>query len=126
MGFGSLVKKAAGDIFGAADKISGGFLSGGMLGGSALNGLLKASGLLPGDVPDLNNAASEAEAKEMIQLAKEEKKRREEAKFMTREGAGVRRRASISLGDDRTDALQNSEEKSIRATGRFNTNRLIL
>lgn len=130
MGFLSDVKSkvtgAVKDTVSFADKATLGFFSAGLTDGTVMNDLLKKSGLLPGDVPNLGNAKSQAEAEELIKLAAIEKKKRDEAKFLTKEGQGMRRKVSVQFGNQSQTDASRGDKSSVRATGRFDENRLIL
>ena len=124
MGFS--LSKAVGKVAGFADKATLGVFTGGLTDGTVMSDILKKAGLKPGEGPDLSGVASAAEAAEKIKLFKEEQKRKKEAQFMNTEGKGLRRQASLSFGNTELLDEQGTEGKSIRATGRFDSNRLVL
>ena len=73
---------------------------------------------------DLERANLAAEARERKRLEEEERVRKSEARFMRTEGLGKRRFGTLQFGDS-TDRLD-PEQKSVQATGRFGSDRLVL
>ena len=75
------------------------------------------------------NAKANAEAwrlDEIRKLEAIEADKRAEAKFLTTEGQGMRRQATLTFGNQDEQRQRTKEQTSVRATGRFEENRLIL
>lgn len=96
---------------------------------SLFTGAVKAAtfGLIDLDGgPNLQGIETEAERKERLELEQLEKETRAEARFLSAEGKGLRRQAELSFGSQRRDKERGTEAASVRATGRFGSNRLVL
>lgn len=75
------------------------------------------------------NAKANAEAwrlDEIRKLEAMEKEKLSEAKFKTTEGQGMRRQANLTFGNQDEDRQRTGEQRSLAATGRFDTNKLVL
>lgn len=96
-----------------------GFLS------SAIGTVANAFGL-GGDEVDTDAIQRRAYEREQKKLKREEENRKYESKFLVTKGAGARRDVELSFGNrDELDALS-KDQQTVRKTGRFQDNRLVL
>lgn len=79
-----------------------------------------------GEAPNTGQAQWKAEQRERERLLGIERKKKREARFFTTEGEGKRRFAALSFGnEDELDELS-EDRRSLRASGRFADDRLVL
>lgn len=92
-----------------------------------LSNLTKSIGKsLFGEAPNTAQAQRDAEQRERGRLSLIEKKKKRESQFFTTEGEGKRRFAELSFGnEDELDELS-EDRRSLRASGRFADDRLVL
>ena len=92
------------------------------LGGS----LKRRLGLTGPSEEELKGIANANSLKQQRMLEQEKQLSLEEASFLETEGQGVKRQAKLTFGDTERQRNLTKEQRSLRSSGRFSTDRLVL
>lgn len=79
-----------------------------------------------GSTPNPRAESRAAEARELQRLKSRELRKQLESRFLQEEGAGKRRETQLSFGDEFEQEQMSADERSLRSTGKFAKNRLVL
>lgn len=90
------------------------------------NSIKRRLGLTGPSEQELRAISNAAQVREQAILEQQKVVSREEAAFLQTEGRGLKRQARITFGDAERSKNLSAERKSLRSSGRFTTDRLVL